>query len=300
MNTKSHKNLENIYFPSNCKFFIDTNNLISPKMMDTILDKFNEKTLKDLGEKVEGIKFFVGGNQWHFKEPGFLSYPTYEIDFKEDRVRIFIYLAKIFKKGFKRWENLHYGALKRFVWESFCHEIIMCLMNIVKLNKELIGKASGFNFNIQSRKVREFVMEIFGSSESRNDLNFISIGNELWKDNIPRNLGFLNILYSRKIDDLNKLMNKKEIQQFQKVKYFNELRKIKLNYKYEYNLSELINYCLYHDNLNILFKYSKNNPIRRNLYYKLKRIILKFFKMHDIILKEYFDSADRKHLFLSH
>ncbi|MEJ2249727.1 MAG: hypothetical protein P8Y70_03210 [Candidatus Lokiarchaeota archaeon] len=295
---KDIKNSDNLFYPTKCDFYVDTNNLISSEMINKILDKFEKKSINVLVDRIDGLKFYVGGNQWHFQETGFLSYPTYEIDFKKKR--ILIYLAKIFERGYKSWENLQYGSLKRFIWESFCHEVIMCILNVLKIDKNLMNKAKDFDFKYPNLESKKFIMQLFNSRETGTNVNFIMIGNSLWKEDLPENLGFLEILYSRKLNELKSKLNTNSIQPYKKVKIFNELRKLKLDYKYEYNLSELINYCLYHDNLNILFRYSPESSARRNLYYRLKRLILNFFQEHNIELKEYIDGAGRRHLFLSH
>ncbi|MFX1411005.1 MAG: hypothetical protein ACFFA6_11685, partial [Promethearchaeota archaeon] len=286
-----------------CKFFVDTNNLINPSMINPILDKIDEKSINRLNEVFNGIKFYIGGNHWHLNDKGYLKFPAYEFNFNNKTLLIF--LSKIFEFGYNRWTHLLYGALKRYVWESFCHEVIMSLVHMLKLNLSLIGKAKSFFLNENESDTKNFVNNLFDYDENFPlRVQFIMIHNKLWNEPIPKNLGFLNVLYNRRINQLKNKLSDSQTSNFRKTRIFNELRKIKLNYKFEYSLSELVSYCIHSEPLEIMFKHNKSlyNKIYNNFYYKGKRIILKFFKNNNIEqeLREYKDKLNRKHLFLTY
>lgn len=284
-------------------FFIDTNNLVNIPMISSILDKFDDKFITRLNDVIKGIKFYIGGNHWHFNEKGYLRYPTYEFNFNDNTLLIF--LSKIFELGVKRWRKLFYGSLKRFVWESFCHEIIMNLIHILKLNLKLTNEAKEYYLNREDKYTKDFVAALFDSKENFPlRVNFISINNILWKEPLPKSLGFFDVLYNRRITELKKRINVPLTSNVSKIRFFNELRKIKMKYKYEYNLSELVNYCIRsaHFETFYLNQGSVYEKIRKEFYYKAKRQILKFFNRYEISdeLKEYKDSANRIHYFLTH
>jgi hypothetical protein len=117
---------------------------------------------------------------------------------------------------------------------------------------------------------------------------------------VPENLGFLNVFHSRKLEQLKKENRQGMISYFLRNKFYNELRKMKLNYEYEYNLSELINYCIYSDHFDPFLNEYSAESVRRKFYYKAKREIKKFFKTYEIKTKSYKDSAGRNHIFISH
>ena len=288
-----------IFYPKRCTFFIDTNNLINFQMFERIIQKFDDKTVNRLNEVINGIKFYVGGKQYHINERGYIKYPAFEFNFNDGI--LLIYLHKIFNLGYYRWKNMRYGALRRYIWESFCHEIIMSLVHLIKLNLNLAEIAKEYFLNEENDFIQKFVSELFSYEENFPlRVNFIAINNSLWHESIPK-LGFLDILGRRKINQLKNTIN---TQKLIKVKLFNELRKIKLNYKYEYNFSELINYCIHNKHFEMLFRYNWDfyDKMRREFYYKAKRLILKFFKQYKISheMKEYKDSANRTHYFLTH
>ncbi|TFG27862.1 MAG: hypothetical protein EU532_06515 [Promethearchaeota archaeon] len=289
-----------IYYPNRCKFFIDTNNLVNSSMLNPILDKFDDDAIERLNEVLKGIKFLVGGKQWHQNQRGYLKAAVYEYNFNDRTILVF--LSKIFELGFKRWKRINYGSLKRFVWESFCHEIIMLLTHITKLDLFLAKKAKNYYLDQSDEKSLSFLRDLFNyKKENLPRINFIKIDNLLWNESLPNSLGFLNVLYSRKISKLKKTLPYEPV--FIKVKFFNELRKVKLNHKYEYNLSELINYCIHSEHFEKLYSNIPSyDKLQREFYNKAKRIILKFFEQYEIIneLDRYVDSANRTHYFLSH
>ncbi|MHA1148937.1 MAG: hypothetical protein ACTSR8_11925 [Promethearchaeota archaeon] len=298
----SKKKKNTIYTIERCTFSIDTNNLIDISLLETIFNKFKDDAISRLNQIISSIKFYVGGAQRHFQKKGFFSNETFEIDFHNRQLLFF--LSPIFKLGFYRWKAKVYGALKRYIWESFCHEIIMTIIATIKINTTLIEEAKDRDLNIFNDEARSFVKELLEDYEIESPrIDFISINNQLWRESLPKKLGFLYVLYDRKLNQMRKSLRSTLTSRFEQIKFFNELRKNKMGYKYEYNLSELINYCLYSDHFEEFFRGSHwkiHSDIRREFYYKAKRIILKFFKENDIKLKEYKDSANRTHLFLSH
>ena len=290
------------FYPKRCTFLVDTNNLIHFQMIERIIEKFDNKTIERLNEVINGIKFYVGGNHWHVNEKGYIKYPAFEFNFNDGNLLIFLH--KIFNLGFLRWRNMLYGALRRFIWESFCHEVIMSLVHIIKLNLNLAEIAKEYYLNDENEFTQKFISELFNYEENFPlRVNFIAINNSLWHESIPK-LGFLDLLFRRKINQLKNTINSQKSNKFLKIKFFNELRKIKLNYDYEYNFSELINYCIHNNHFETLFRYNWEfyDKFRREFYYKAKRLILKFFKSYEINhkLKEYKDSANRTHYFLTH
>ena len=287
-----------IFYPERCEFYVDTNNLIHIQMFETIINKFDDETIYRLNEVLNGIKFYVGGNHWHKNKKGYIKYPAFEFNFHDRTLLIFLY--KIFDLGYKRWIKMLYGSLKRYIWESFCHEIIMSLTHVIKLNLNLAAIANSYYLNEENSFIENFVSELFSYKKNYPlRVNFIGINTLLWHESIPK-LRFLEILHHRK---LNKLKNVSKASHFDKIKFFNEFRKIKLNYEYEYNLSELVNYCIHNHHFETLCRhYFDKAKFQREFYYKAKRIILKFFKEYDINneLIEYKDSANRIHFFLTH
>lgn len=287
-----------------CNFYVDTNNLINPKMLQAILIKFKDPVIERLNQIIKGIKFYIGGNHRHYREFGFYCTDMYEYNFHNQTLLFF--LSKMFDSGYGRWRNLLYGAIKRYVFESFCYEVVMALNQILTLDTSLIEKAKKYYLNDYNRQNNEFSRKLFayeGPEVPR--VNFILINNDLWTEELPTKMGFLDILYHRSIEKLKRALNMPYTPSMTKVKIFNELRKIKMGYKYEYNLSELVNYCIHNKkHFEQFFKYSSKSyqKLHRQFYYKAKRQILKFFKCHDIEdeLHEYKDSADRTHYFLTH
>ena len=292
-----------LIYSNHCTFFVDTNNLISIEMFNKIIDKIDEKTIQRLNEVLNGIKFYVGGSHWHLNKAGYIKYPTFEYNFQDKTLLIFLY--KIFDLGYKRWRNSLYGSLKRYIWESFCHEIIMSLVHVIKLNLNLIDLAKDYYLNDENDFNKKFISELFGYQENYPlRVNFILINNSIWHEDLPPELNFLNILYNRKMNELKRNLNEKKSSTFFKIKFFNELRKIKLNYEYEYNLSELINYCIHNNYFEMLFRNNLElyHVFYREFYYKAKRQILRFFKQYKLNseLKEYKDSTNRTHFFITH
>ncbi len=289
-----------IFYPQRCTFFIDTNNLVSPFMIKTILDKFDDDAINSLNEVIKGIKFYVGGRQWHLNQKGYLKESTYEYNFSEGTLLVF--LSKIFTMGYERWRRLTYGSLKRFIWESFCHEFIMLLSQATKIDVKVAKKAKDYYLNKADQLTINFLKDLFNyEQENLPRINYIKIINTIWNEDLPKNLGFLNIFYARMLNKLKKKLN--FTPNFMKIKIFNELRKIKLEYKYEYNLSELINYCIHSEHFEKLFMNSScYEKLQREFYSKAKRIIVNFFKEYDISheLFPYKDSANRTHYFLTH
>ncbi len=296
-----------IYYPDRCTFYVDTNNLISYPMIKNILDKFTDITINRLNECINGIKVYIGGHHWHYKKRGFLKFSCYEFNFNDKTLLIF--LSKIFKLGYERWSGIIYGGLRRYIWESFCHEFIMSIIHILRLDLSLIDKAKDIYLNRELNREVDMVVQLVNQlfsfyGEAYNRIDFISINSELWHEPIPKSLGFLNVLYNRKLESLKKKINTPRAYNYDKIKFFNEIRKIKLKYEYEYNFSELVNYCINNDYFEVFFRYNWEiyGKLQREFYNKAKRIILKFFEQYNITheLKKYKDSANRTHIFLTH
>lgn len=289
-----------IFYPIRCTFFVDTNNLVNSFMVSTILEKFDDDAIDRLNEVIRGIKFYVGGHQWRLNQKGYLKASTYQYDFNEGT--LLVYLSKIFNLGYDRWRRLPYGSLKRFIWESFCYEFIMMLSHITKLDLTLARRAKYYYLNKHDELTLSFLKDLFNyEKENLPRINYIKIINTIWSESLPESLGFLNVFYARKLSKLKTKLS--FVSNYMKIRIFNELRKLKLKHKYEYNLSELINYCIHSEHFEKLFLNSRSYAkLQREFYYKARRIILKFFKQYDITheLFPYKDSANRTHYFLTH
>ncbi|MFO8019719.1 MAG: hypothetical protein R6U96_13920 [Promethearchaeia archaeon] len=287
-----------------CKFYVDTNNLINPEMIKTILEKFEDPAIKRLNQVISGIKFYIGGNHRHYRQFGYYCTDMFEYNFHNQTLLFF--LSKMFESGFARWRSLLYGAIKRYVFESFCYEIVMALIQVMKLDTSLIEQGKRYYLNGYNEQQNEFSYQLFnyvGPEVPR--VNFILICDELWVEPLPGNMGFLDVFYNRRMKKLKSFLNGSYTPNMEKVKIFNELRKIKMDYQYEYNLSELVNYCIHNKkHFEEFFQYNTESyqKLHRQFYYKAKRQILKFFRENEIEdeLHEYKDSADRTHYFLTH
>ncbi|MBD3342313.1 MAG: hypothetical protein GF353_24650 [Candidatus Lokiarchaeota archaeon] len=286
-----------------CDFYIDTNNLVPPDIIKFILGKLETTTIQELNKILKGIKIYIGGNHWHYNEKGYIKYQTYEFNF--NNMTLLIFLNKIFELGYERWRNSLYGALRRYVWESFFHELIMSVVQILRIDLTMVDLVKNKNLNTPDDRTTNLVNKLFNyDNEAYRTIDFFTINSVLWKETLPEDLGFLYTLYSRRINLLKKKSSKSYLSQFEKIKLYNELRKIKMGYKYEYNLSELVNYCIHSEHFEPFFRYNTENysKMHREFYYKAKRQILKFFKKYDITneLNEYRDKANRIHYFLTH
>jgi len=290
-----------IFYPHRCTFYIDSNNLVNSHMVSAILEKIEDDAITKLNEVIKGITFYVGGKQWHINQKGYLKASTYEYNFNNGT--LIVYLSKIFNLGYERWRRLSYGSLKRFIWESFCYEFIMMLSHITKLDTQIARKAKNYYLNKHDEFTLIFLKDLFNyEGENLPRINYIKIINTIWIESLPESLGFLNVLYARKISKLKTSIP--VVPNFMKIRIFNELRKLKLKHRYEYNLSELINYCIHSEHFEKLFMNNSQSyqKLQNEFYGKAKRIILKFFKQYNITheLFKYLDSADRTHYFLTH
>ncbi|MFX1340945.1 MAG: hypothetical protein ACFFDK_20210 [Promethearchaeota archaeon] len=289
------------FYPDRCSFFIDTNNLVKPNMVTTILEKVDGEAITKLNETLKGIKFYVGGQQWHINQKGYLKASTYEYNFNNGT--LLVYLSKIFNLGYERWRRLSYGSLKRFIWESFCYEFIMMLSHITKLDISRAKKAKDLYLNKHDELTLSFLKDLFNyERENLPRINYIKIINTVWIESLPKSLGFLSVLYARKLSKLKSRI--KSMPSFMRIRIFNELRKLKLEHRYEYNLSELINYCIHNEHFEKLFMNNSKSyqKLQKEFYGKAKRIILKLFNQYNITheLFKYLDSANRTHYFLTH
>jgi hypothetical protein len=284
------------FSPDRCKFYVETNDLIDNKTINLILINFSDDVINRLNDILKGSSFIIGADEKKKTTKGVLRYyPTHEFDFRNSVLTF--YLSKIFILGYGSWTSLTYGSLKRYIWESFFHEVIMSLMNMMRLDTSLVDKAKEYYFGPRSPRAKEFVGQLFNKKEDNlPKVNYFMLMTKLWNENLPT-LGFFDVLYRAKIKELKK-RKAQIIANINVVRILNEIRRNALNYEYEYNLSELVNYVLNKDQFKIYYKHDLSN--RNNLYAKARRVILKFIKEYDIELKAYKDSAKRTHLFLTH
>ncbi|MGQ4873547.1 MAG: hypothetical protein ACP6IY_05670 [Promethearchaeia archaeon] len=293
--------LKTTYCLPGCQFTIDCNNLIPISLIQQIIELLPRGLIDYLGEIIKKIKFLVGGRNRHSNQKGFFTSEVYELDFHTMTLNFFLY--PIFGYGYHNWISKHYGGLRRYIWESFYHEIIIILIKISQLDMDLTEEAKKHDLNAWDNFSCRFINNLFNIRDSAfSYTEFIRIHNILNRLPVPKDLGFLNILYHRKIKEMRLLNKGIAYSSFERIKLFNELRKLKMNYEYEYNLSELVNYCIHSEHIESFFRGQFLNyaKLHREFYYKAKRIILKFIKEHNIPIKEYKDKANRTHLFLTH
>lgn len=315
MATNTSSTDEAVYTPKRGSFNVNLNNLVTSEMIDLLLDELEDSFIEHLNEVLSSVKFLVGGNQRESDKAGVVDFSVFEYDCRNKELRIFLY--SIFTRAFNRWQGVSRGAFKRYIWDSFCHEVLLTLAKMSRINPEMIADMEGVNFSRLENELEEepelhfqrfqLLDRLFSRrmEEKFPRADYISINQKLWKNELPRDLGFFNVLYERKLKELKKSLNGDLIEYKNKILVFNELRKLKLGYKYEYNLSELVNYVIQHKNFKDRFHLHDWHfwgNLRREFYYKAKRRILNFFKQYEIMdeLKEYKDSANRTHYFLTH
>ncbi len=290
---KKYKKTED--FLERCSFNVETNNLISIKMLQLIFKNFSDKIVQRLNKTLKAISFFIGEDERTRANKGIFRDKTYTYDFKTSTLTF--YLSQIFKLGYESWTSLKHGSLKRYIWESFFHEIIMSLMYIIRINLSKLKEAAEFYFNPRSKRSRNYSLQIFGyKGDDLPSVNYFMLMTQLWNEDLPP-LGFFNVLYNAKVDEL-KSKKGQALANISVIRVLNELRRNELNYDYEYNLSELVNYVLDKDRFKIFYRHDKSN--KNNLYAKARRIILKFIKEYDIEFTVYKDSANRTYYFLTH
>ena len=286
---------KSISYPDRCAFYVDTNDLIDIKMCNIIIDNFDMAVINRLNEIIKEITFFIGKGQEVEGSKGIVRFPTYEYNLN-DKILTF-YLSQIFNLGFESWTSIPHSSLKRYIWESFFHEFIMALMNIMRVDLSLFEIARKYYFNPRTKRSKDFTAKLFNyRGDEVPKVNYIFLMTKLWNETLPY-MSFFEVLYNAKIKEI-KSRKAQVLVNINPVRVLNELRRDQLNYEYEYNLSELVNYVLNKDNIKIYYKYNPGN--RNKLYAKARRIILNFFKRYEIELKEYKDSANHIHLFLNH
>ncbi len=284
------------FYPERCRFSIETNSLIENETFNLIINSFSDDVINRLNDIIKGITFIIGANETKKISKGIMRYyPTYEFDF--NNLVLTFYLSKIFKLGYDSWTSLTHGSLKRYIWESLFHEVIMALMNIIRMDLSLVQKAKEYYFRFRSPRAKQFTRELFSDKgEHIPKVNYFMMMTKLWNESLPA-LGFFEVLYNAKIKELKK-RRAQLAANINVVRILNEIRRNSLNYEYEYNLSELVNYVLDKDRFKIFYKHDLSN--KNSLYMKVRRIILKFIKEFNIELKVYKDSSKRTHFFLTH
>jgi len=266
-------------------------------MIRIIIDKIKDERIQLLNELIETINFCGFINPSYSVREGVLTERCYEFDFNNKCLTFF--LDHIFEKGFEKWVHVHCGALRRYIWGSFFHEFISGLMKVSKFNIDLMEAAKSLNLNNNSEKIQKYKNKlIIHSGNSIHD--YIVLKTDLWIVDIPKSLGVLDIFYNMKLDELKIQLARRLMSKNQRIKYFNELIKLKLDYKYEYTLSELVNLCIHSDHFESYFKYNKSQKIKKEYYDAAKGLILKFLNNHNIKLKKYEDSLGQIHYFLTH
>ncbi len=277
------------------KFYINTNGLIDFSTVKTVLDKFEKNAIEKLNEFVSGLNFLIGNNSTAGRKKGVARFSTFEFDFKTGVLTF--YLSKIFNSGVDNWIRIPGGSLKRYLWESLFFEIIFAVIKIAKINPILFERAKKCDLYARNVKTKQLLHELFNYSASEaTKINYFEMHMNLWIAPLPA-LGFLEVLYNAKVKELNS-PTFVQILNINKVKVLNEMRRIKLNYEYEYNLSELINYIISKDQFKILYKNDLSS--KSELYSKVRRIVLSYIQKNRINLKPYYDSSNRTHYFLTH
>ncbi|TXT63242.1 MAG: hypothetical protein BAJALOKI3v1_410038 [Promethearchaeota archaeon] len=266
-------------------------------MIGVILEKFDTNFIKILNEKVNEIQFLKKEESSSLKQTGCFIEECYEFDFHKQN--LCLYLDIIFEKGYYWWFQSHSGALRRYVWESFFREFIYALIKVSRIDTRLIREAQVVDLNKADIKTQDFLEKLFGNVGNSMCAS-ISLRTELSKENLPKSLGYLDKLYNEKLDELKVKLTRRLITHNLKSKYYNELRKLKHHYKYEYTLSELVNYCIHSTHFESFFKYNSSRELKQEYYKMAKELILEFLEKYNIKLKKYQDSLNCTHYFLTH
>ncbi|MBD3211716.1 MAG: hypothetical protein GF311_03835 [Candidatus Lokiarchaeota archaeon] len=266
-------------------------------MIEVILEKFDQNFIEILNEKVKEIHFLKKEDPSYLKRRGRFTEECYEFGFHTQCLTL--YLDIIFEKGYYWWFQSPSGALKRYVWESFYREFIYALIKVSRIDTRLTREAQIIDLNKADKKTQDFLEKLFG--DVGNSLcASISLKTDLSKENLPKSLGYLDMLYNEKLDELKVKLTRRLITHNLKTKYYNELRKLKHHYKYEYTLSELVNYCIHSTHFESFFKYNSSRELKQEYYKMAKELILEFLEKYNIKLKKYKDSLNCIHYFLTH
>lgn len=297
---------------------INENNLIhKDTMIIPILDKLGEKTIEKLNSIVSEIIFMIGNKyQRHNNEKGYYSSISYEYNCKNKSLTIFLY--PIFNEGWGNW-NKEIGGLKIHLWKAFYSEFIYILETILQLDLKVLEKAKKHYLNGRWYQIQyEFMGEIetknhikerpylrrlrhslIPFSPKNSDIDTNKLIYEISKNVRPQYLGYgLEMLYNNQLGKFRKVLNKSKGFDRYILKIIDEFRRLKLKNKYEYRLSELVNYCFnsYHTNTNY---FEINEKLQRYFFRKIKEQLLTYFEEDNIKLAKYKDNANRIHLFLS-
>ena len=237
---------------SRCRFNIEKNHLVKESMIRIIIDKIKDRRIESLNDKLKTIRFCGLASPSYSVRKGILTERCYEFDFNNNCLTFF--LEHIFQKGFENWIHVHCGALRRYIWHSFFNEFVSALMKVSKFDTDLMIKAKDVNLDSEKDEIQQFTQDlVIHSGNSIHD--YIVLKTDLWNMDIPKSLGLLDIFYNMKLDELRIQLARRLMSKNQRIKYLNELRKLKLDYKYEYTLSELVNYCIHSDHFESYFKY---------------------------------------------
>jgi len=255
-------------------------------MIRLIIDKLNDEILRALNEIIIQIKFIKKEESSNSDKQGLFIDECYQFNFHNHHLDFF--LDVMFEKGCNVWFKSYSGALRRYLWKSFYQEFIFALINLSRINTELIESARKISFNKKNKEIQNFKSQLF-SYLGNSMCSSISLKTNLNRENIPKSLGFLDILYNKKLDDLKVKLTRRLMTNNLKIKYYNELRKLKLKYKYEYTLSELVNYCIHSDHFESYFKYNSSREVRQEYFQTAETLILDFIEKYEIKLKKYVD-----------
>lgn len=266
-------------------------------MIRPIIDKLNDEILRILNKIIIQINFINKDESSHSDKKGVYIDEFFQFNFLNQHLDFF--LDVIFEKGYNVWFKSYSGALRRYLWKSFYQVFIYALISLSRIKQELIKAARKVNLNKKNKEIQNFKTKLF-SYLGNSMCSSISLKTNLNRENIPKSLGFLDILYNKKLDDLKLKLTRRLMTNNLKIKYYNELRKLKLKYKYEYTLSELVNHCIHSDHFESYFKYNSSREVKQEYFQTAEKLILDFIKKYDIKLKKYLDSLNCTHYFLTH
>ncbi|MGV9200785.1 MAG: hypothetical protein ACOC4M_18415 [Promethearchaeia archaeon] len=300
--------------PKNYRFSVDLNNLVTEPLVLPIFHHLPGRVASKLNTLVTKVKFLVGGNQWHQEEPGYLKfrYSEYEI-----RTRtFFIYIHKMFRKAKKAWTHAHSGSFQREIWTTFTWAVLSQLQELTRVDKALLHdqqdvywtfsgtpELKAHNYKINANLFKEPLLC---------DEDIQSLCKSITHTNKIPPLGFFWGLYNKHLSILK--ADTKNLNQRKKVKLFNELRRLKMGYKYEISLSEFIRAHLSDlvYQANIIEEFKKGNKAQQQFhtqknywkhYRKCKRALMRLLNNENQYSKGvhiYRDSADRSHHFLTY